>query len=289
MIPNPPDAWPTHSDAADPWAGDEWLDERGSHDNHVTLGGRLGRIEHDELDASFLDVWREVVRGEAEESDLTPLAAALSIPTKRTHDSRPPQVGPFPVTDVVLADIVEDTLPDVGLVAADRLLGPWADERFRRELVCAAAVHLCWLPMLDHNGSPCDRWANNGRKPTIAMRKSVRAVSKAPPMLWTRDWKPLLPLLDHFVPDGPVSGRVVPLAGEQEVVLARVTPTSEGWHCNGAIGLPSTPPLDRLLRRLDLELLRSRRHERRMTWEVFLRARPEVLYRASTSWCWEVG
>lgn len=286
MIPNLSRAWPLRSDPADPWAAEEWLDELGSYDNYRLFGGTLDRAAHDRADQAFLERWRQVLRGEAERGDLDEGIEVLRLPTDITHDRRPPQIGPSAVTDEALADIVEDTLPDVGLVAPDRFLGPWADEPFRRELVRSAAVHLCWVPLLDLDGKPCDRWANNAPKPSIARRKAVRAVQKAPPMLWSRDWKPLLPLLDHFVPDGPVSGDIVPLHGPVEAVLARLTPVDDGWHCNGAIGLGAVPPLDRLRGRLHLELLRERRHERRLTWEVFLRRRPEVLYRSCMTWCW---
>ena len=195
MIPNLANAWPITSDAADPWAAEEWLDELGSHANHLLLGGTLSAAEHDDLDARFLDLWREVIRGNASRDQLDPLVEVLHIPTLRTHDRRPPQRAPFPVTDVLLADIVEDTLPDIGLVAPDRMLGPWADEPIDRDLARSAAIHFCWISLLDFEGTPCDRWAKNAPKPDIPTRKAVRAVAKAPPMLWTPDWKPLLPLL----------------------------------------------------------------------------------------------
>jgi hypothetical protein len=43
-----------------------------------------------------------------------------------------------------------------------------------------------------------------------------------------------------------------------------------------------------LVRRLDLELLRLRRRERRLSWEVMLRERSEVLYRTACEWLWMV-
>ena len=93
---------------------------------------------------------------------------------------------------------------------------------------------------------------------------------------------------DHWVPDGPVTGDVVPLVDAPvRAILARVTPTEQGWHANGAIGLPAVPPVGALIQRLELALLRQRRHERRTTWEVLLRRRPEVLFRFCSTWVWE--
>ena len=287
MIPHPPDGWPHVCEPADPWAGEEWLADRGSFENHRLVGGELDRETHDQLDAAWLDGYFQVLRGERKDTSLDPLSRSLRLIGPRSFDKRHPLVAPFGVSDRQIADIVEDYVPDCGLIAADRFLGPWADEAPARALVRAAAIHLAWLPLLDENGTPAGRWYGSNPKPPIPIRRAVQAVHKAPPLLWTPTWQPLMPVSQHWEPQGPVSGQVVPLAGPVKAILARVTPTENGWHANGAIGLPAVPPVGALLRRLELELLRRRRHERRTTWEVLLRLRPEVLFRFCTTWIWE--
>lgn len=287
MIPYPTDAWPTVCEGADEWGAEEWLRDPGSHENYALMGGRLDEHTHDELDAAWLDAYFDVLRGDRtfDDSELADLGRRLRLSGPRTFDRRPPQVAPFPISDSLLGDIVEDTLPEAG-VLIDRFLGPWMDEAPARDVARAAAVHLAWLPILDMNGTPAMRYYNQVPKNPVPTRRAVQAVHKAPPMLWTPDWKPLLPVLDWWIPDGPVGGVVVPLGGPVRAILARVTPTASGWHANGALGLPEQPPADLLLRRLDLELARRRRHERRTTWEVLLRLRPEVVFRFCTTWCW---
>ena len=55
-----------------------------------------------------------------------------------------------------------------------------------------------------------------------------------------------------------------------------------------ALALPALPPLDVINKRLNKELFRLRRHERRANWETLLRQRGEVLYRLCASFCWEL-
>lgn len=77
--------------------------------------------------------------------------------------------------------------------------------------------------------------------------------------------------------DGPIAGYV-----------ARVVPLEEGSFTICALALPAIPPLELISQRLNKELLRLRRHERRANWETLLRRRGEVLYRLCASFCWEL-
>jgi hypothetical protein len=92
---------------------------------------------------------------------------------------------------------------------------------------------------------------------------------------------PVLPLGERQVPDGPVAG-----LPDAPGVIGRAVWTGAGWHMHCGLPMPELPPAGPLLDRLDLELMRVRRRERRLTWEVLLRERSEVLYRSACEWLW---
>lgn len=195
------------------------------------------------------------------------------------------------IDDALLSDIAEDFVPDVPMLAGDRWLGPWADESPPRPLLRVAAAGAAFLPVLDDGLSPVRRWEMATPQPSPEIRATVRAVGLSPPNLWRIEddgcWTPLSPISAHFQPSGPVLADVVPLRGPSRVVVGRAVPRDDGrWIGLAAMGLPEPPPARLLARRLDLELLRLRRHERRSTWEDLLRRRSEVLYRFCATWIW---
>lgn len=297
MIPNADDAWPLTLEAAEEWAGDEWLDDLpSSYSNYQDICGILPEPEYGEADRAWLERYREVLRGEVAADDpiLARLSEELFLLGDRSHDRRPARVAPFAIPPLLLADIAEDYVPDAGLLAGDRFLGPWADTGPLRAALHAVAGNLSFLPLMDYGGTPRARWSHGVRpRPALDLRQAVHAAARAPVMLYApRDdgaWTPLLPLGEHYTPRGPVQAEIAPLLPERpvEVVLARAYPCEDGvWRAACALGLPEAPPLRALERRLDLELLRLRRHERRSTWEDLLRRRPEVLYRFCATWCW---
>ncbi|MCB9791270.1 MAG: hypothetical protein H6741_00950 [Alphaproteobacteria bacterium] len=296
MIPNADDAWPLSCEPADEWAGDEWLDDLpSSYSNYQNLGGKLSETAYAEADAAWLERYRAVLRGEATEADpeLRRLSHELFLIGDRSHDRRPARVAPEAIPPTLLADIGEDYVPDAGLLAADRFLGPWADAGPPRAALKAAAGNLCFLPLMDYGGTPRSRWSHGARpKPELSLRQAVHAAARAPVMLYRVEadgrWTPLLPLGELFHPEGPVQAEIADLVpGRRAAILGRAWPCEEGhWAGECALGVPELPPLGALERRLDLELLRLRRHERRSTWEDLLRRRPEVLYRFCTSYAW---
>ena len=109
----------------------------------------------------------------------------------------------------------------------------------------------------------------------------------APAMLWCQEepqrLRPALPLGPHFVPAAEVAG-----LGDAPVWIGKAVPTRAGptWLVAG-LPFPGLPPLDVVKRRLRLEYIRLRRHERRLTVEDLLRERSEVLYRVACEWWFE--
>lgn len=292
MIPFSANSWPLHSEASDPWAGAEWVPQpaRG-FENHRRFGGQLGEPQYQVAEQRFMALLREILRGDSprDSAELQELCGELSIPTALTHDRRDFKPAPMPVAETLLCDVVEDYVPDVSCLANDRYLGPWADLRPDRPLRQAAASNAAFMPLLDGRASALERWANNAPRPPIPVRAAARSVRQAPPMLWLLQdgWSPALPLAPQLTPSGPVIGSWAPLGTPTVAVVARVYPVADGsWRAFAAVGLTHLPPLPWLRARLELELLRLRRVERRASWEDMLRARAEVLYRSCASWCW---
>ncbi len=290
MIPSLSESWPLRHEGADEWAGDEWLYVPGDHDNHLAYQGQLGREEHDRLDRRWFELYTDILRGDRpwDEPELQALTRSLSLLTALRHDRRRPVPAPLQLPDEQLADLVEDFVPDAGLTARDRMLGPFADEVIDLRLVMAAAASMAWLPLLDDQGSVSLRVRNRKPHMDLDFRRSFAAIGQAPPMLWDRAGQPLLPLGERWMPQGLQLPADAPsLGGPPTVWLGRAVPGPDGWWLACAIGLSEPPPLPQLQRRLELELLRLRRHERRASWEGLLRARVEVLYRTCASWIWQ--
>lgn len=297
MILTRPGDWPLRCEPADEFAGDEWVWEGPSgYPNFRLLGGGLDLAQYAETDARFMDLYGEALRGriQADDPALLGLAQALGLVGRRTHDRRPPRVAPLRLGEQVCCDAVEDYCPDLAVLGLDRFLGPWADTPLSQALRAAAVASAAFLPALDAGVSPMHRWDAEHPRPPLELRASAAAVARVPAMLWAVDntgWTPLLPLAPQLRPSGPVRAQPPALGPERgrSLALARVYPTAAGeWVAFGAIRLGGAPPVGRLVARLELELLRLRRHERRSTWEDLLRRRPEVLYRSCAGAWWRL-
>ncbi len=280
---------------ADPYAGDAWLDDLpSSHDNHLAFSPEpCGPEEYETLDREFAERYRGILRGEGtRDTDFDRLAHRLGVLGEITHDRRRPPEASVPVGDILLADLLENEVPDLGPIADDSILGPYADEGPGRALRIAAAAAIAFHTPMEYQVLALRHWERSRPRPPALLRKSIKCVARTPAMIWepqaNGSFVPLLPLARGYLPEGPVHALPALLhKGGHAAVLARVYPLQhQGWVASGAIGLPQIPPLKALQARLDLELLRLRRHERRSTWEDLLRKAPQVLYRFCTTWCW---
>ena len=289
MIPVHPESWPLLHEGADAFAGDEWLYDPGDHANHLRFQGDLPQDEHERADRAWFELYVATLRGEEPWSspERLRLEQVLALPQGIIHDKRRPVVAPLELRDEHIADLVEDFVPDCGMSARDRFFGPFADQPLDPRLMVAAAASICWLPLLDGEGTVSLRIRNRKPKLDLDFRRSIGAVGLAPPMLWDLDGQPMLPMGERWRPtdlrlpqDGPSLG------GPPRAWLGRAVPGPQGWWLACAVGLSEPPPLPALMRRLLLEAQRQRRHERRATWETTLRARVEVLYRTCASWIW---
>lgn len=280
-------AWPELLDPRDPWAGDEALPDSYDYANYAAFGGAdppLDPATYAGADAEFLQVYRDILDGRRAWDEIRAPATRIGVWGPAGHDLRPLESAPQRVPDELLADHSEDWIPDIGLQAPDRVLGPWVEGPLPARVRLAAAAAVAFSPWVEPGVTPAERVSRSKPKPSKAYRASLRAISMAPPMVWAiegQHLRPHLPLGRRFLPTGPVSG-----LPEAPAALGRAVPCEEGWFLACALPLPGLPPRAGLTRRIFLELLRLRRDERRATWEDALRRRPEVLYRTALSWAW---
>lgn len=285
-------AWPIGSVLTDPFAGDEALPMRGSHRDYLDHAARLeledplDAATHDEVDGDFERVYRSILDGECALETIAPLAERLLVWGATRHDRRPLSVAPVAVDDRTLSDMAENQLPQVGSTAPDRILGPWADEPLPRWMRVVAAAAMCFVPEVPPGVPSWARSIKRRPRPSHAIRASIRAAARTPPMIWCIGKgdmvQPLLALSPLAVPDGPVAGLPTTPA-----VVGRAVHTADGWHLVAGLPLPRVPPAESLEVRLRLELIRLRRRERRLSWEDLLRERSEVLYRTACEWLYE--
>ncbi len=276
--------------ARDPYAGDEALLWQGSYENYLR---HMAWIERDDpidadryhaLDLEFELVYRQVLDGGAPWTAIDDLAEALMVTGPIRHDRRPPGVAEVVVSDEQMSDITENQLPQVGLVAPDRFLGPWADESLPRWVRVQVAAAMMFVPELDPGVPSWARRIKRKPMPSPPVRQSLRVLSRTPPMLWKVDGDlltPMLPLGDRFLPQGPVAR--VP---DVPAVVGRVVSCEAGSYLAAGLPLIRPPSASVIQRRVHLEWLRLRRRERRLSWEDVLRERSEVLYRSCFEWLW---
>ena len=284
-------AWPTARTPMDPWAGDEALFMRGSYPDYLRQCERVGftpvmdEAAHDDLDQQFETLYRQVLDGHSEMSALEDVSRALLIWGPARHDRRPLPPAAHPISNAHLADITENQLPQVGQIAPDRILGPWADTEVPRWVRVIAGAVMAFPPEIPPGVPAWARAIKRRPRPDSAERMAIRSIARTPPMLWRVHAgdrvTPHLPLGDRQTPDGAVSG-----LPDAPAVIGRVVWTGTGWTLACGLPLPALPPAQPLTERLHLELLRVRRRERRLTWEVLLRERSEVLYRTACEWLW---
>jgi len=292
-----PLGWPQAHDPADPWDGASTLpDPDASYKDHVTWSDPPlpDRETWAAQDALWQRLTWEVLRGQRSWRDPAWLACSqgLGLVGPRTHDRRPLPVAPVAPSADFQVDMVENHGPDLPEAGCDFVLGPYGDLAPGVALRQLAAAVMLFTRVHSEGRRTVDAWVRDSGRPHLDLRRALKALGRAPPMLWDphrTPWRPLLPVMAGALPPGEVEGPITPLVpGAIAAVVARVVPMADGrWVAHTALGLPSTPPAEPLVRRLTLCLWRTRRANRRATWEDALRARPEVLYRTCATWCAE--
>ena len=286
MIPPPDETWPLLQVAGAPYSGDE-LCPVPPHDD--PLQGELIRLH------------ALVLRGRLSPRDPSLRAAASAAgvvepepPWERVPLQRLP-VAPLVPCDAWLADLAENTVPDMGLSSAERVLGPLVDERPGRRARRVAAGVMAFSPYMAPRVRPFDRWAKDRRGGTDHERAALRAIDRAPAMIWAVDapgeLRPLLPMKPLLMPEGLVqlipdccgpSPGLVPVG----TWLARVFRGPEGWYAALSLPLEAPPDPAWLLARMSLELWQLRCLVPEASWTLLLRERAEVLYRCCHEWAW---
>lgn len=278
----------------DPWAGDEIEMQPGRYENYVRFSSArpvLDQAGHDAVDADFRRLYRQLLDGEAPWGAEAPVVAALGLGMPIRHDSRPLNEARSPISDRILAEMSEDQVPDIGVIAPDRVLGPMAEGVLPHPMLRVAGAVMGFAPLIRGGVMPVARVIYQKPRPPTSLSSPVRSIARAPVMIWHQTdagLQPMLPISDRlralFCSDRP---RVQTLPVEGAVLIGRGTPIKGGgWWLAACLTLPHPPPAEILLRRMMLELQRLRRHERRLTWEDLLRERAEVVYRTACEWSW---
>ncbi len=281
MLLPPEVGWPVGLDLADPYAGDELWSQDDDDPRRAELEALLLRAARSGDPAHF-------ARAEAE-------IRSEQLHEEKFWDKRPLGEAPLRPTDMWFADISENWVPDIGVIAPDRVFGPLADQGLsRRERVVAAGV-MAFSIVIPPDARPVDRWEGDRNGNPRDERLTVRTVFRAPTMLWSvreGKWRPRLPLVERFVPDGPVQMLPLETGSSTERMkdgdwIARVfRVASEGWFAALAVPAPEDLRVDPLVRRLRLAWWRLRLRRPVATWEDALRFRAEILYRFCAEHRW---
>lgn len=283
-------AWPELLAPRDPWAGDEVLCEPGSYEDYTRYADSsyerplLSEAEHAKADLRFRTTYRDILEGRAGWREIEPSARDLGLLGPARHDRRPLERLPIQLSDDALADYAEDWVPDIGLVSAERIFGPWAEGHLDRRWRRLAGAIMGFSPLIFPDNNAISRACRNRPRPPRVLRASMRGIGHAPPVLWriaAGEATPMMPLGSVFRPTGPL--RNLP---DAPAAIGRAVPGPDGWFLANVLPLPELPPPAILVRRMKLELLDLRRAERRATWEDALRRRTAPLYRTAASWLW---
>jgi hypothetical protein len=201
---------------------------------------------------------------EIDPAPLLPLAAELLIDAPGAHDKRPLPVAERELPDGVLADVVENALPD-WRVMVERVTG----DPFTVPTAAIASVLAFTAERHGPQRRVLDAWHREEHERDLARASQV--VDRAPPWIYV-DGVPWIPLAPTCTPPpGVVGGRAC---------VARCYRAGEGWVVSGRVDLAEAVARDVLLRRLTVELWRERTRERRTTWEDLARRQPTTFYRA---------
>ncbi len=246
--------WPIKQDVFDPWAGDELSNAQNDTAYLSALHSRqhqqeyLRKAQQDGLKITpFFD--RSIIHK----------AAAI-------------------LSDAQLAAIAEDWVPDLGIFAEERVLGPFAPQPRLRTL-CGAV--LSFSPLLEHSFTPIGQYGSLKSRKKGLHRLGVQA--KTPAMLWKinadQSVSALLPVEERYKPKGPIE-----IKYQTPFVIAKITNTESGYKLNAALPLTHVSK-DYVFNRVRLEWVRLQYHNRYIYWEDMLRFRSELLYRSCLEYC----
>ena len=255
---------PTILNAGDPSAGDESGFRPSDPANYAEfVGGPLAARELHAMERAFHEVVQAWLAGEGPFEALLPFVDLLVLDPFEHHDKRPILPADVPLPDSVLADIVEDEVPDGG-VLVERITG----DPYRMGTVGEMAA-VAWLETLGKNRRAVDAWADDERD--RALVRTMNRIDRAPPCLYV-----------DGVAQLPLNRKMIPACGPPGVYVARGYLVGTEWAFSSKVDLPAVPEAAPLLRRLRVELWRLRVFERRCTWEDCLRQRSDVVYRAAS-------
>ncbi|MSP61661.1 MAG: hypothetical protein EXR72_15270 [Myxococcales bacterium] len=246
----------------DPASGDDALYRPGSYENYRTFGlGTLSPELFAQADRAFHDDVQAWLAGQLPYAVLLPHRDRLGLELRPHHDGRRLLPAEVALPDELLADIVEDEVPDLG-AQTERITG----DAFERPSVGALAA-LAWVDDLVGNRRAVDAWMEDERDPRLVA--AARRVDRAPPCLYV-----------DGVAQLPLSPRMTPPTGPPGIYVARAYRLGDGWAFSSRVAVDRLPDVATLIRRLQIEGWRLRTRERRATWEDVLRQRSDVLYRA---------
>ena len=180
-------------------------------------------------------------------------------------------------SEIFLANLTEDWIPDIGLFGQERVLGPFAPYPAWK-ILCGAI--LCFSPLLKHGVTPAGRFVDT-QKSNHTLSLGLQA--KTPCMLWKQKdqcVEPLLPLATHYRPTGKI--HKLP---NQTCFVARISPLQAGWTASCVLPVPEIET-KYLYNRLLLEWLKLQRSNARIFWEDILRYRSELIYRSILEYCY---
>ena len=267
-MPHDSDILPTVLNPGDPCAGDEAHLVMGNPAHYAEfVKGALTPVEQRAAERGFHAAFQAWLAGTGPYEAMQPFVEALVLDHRphwngvEHHDNRPLLVADVPLPDEALADLVEDEVPDAG-VLLERVTG----DPYARPTVGTMAA-IAWIESLGPNRRAVDAWADDERDRPLV--QTMNRIDRAPPCLYV-----------DGVAQLDINLRMRPPSGPSGIYVARAYRLGDGWAFSSKMDLPALPDLPTLERRLRAELWRLRIKERRATWEDVLRRHSEVVYRA---------
>ena len=247
------DRYPIEQNLLDPWAGDECFYPIEDHD--------FAQAVHDN------DLLKQYITTAKQKG-------YSRIPK---HDDYQLLKAEYLCPLSYLANITEDWVPDIGMFAQERVLGPFAP--FNHFRVLCGAI-LCFSPLLKHGITPAGRFSDT-QKSIYSVVIGIQA--KSPCMIWKQDGNghviPLLPIAPQYIPKDPVQN--IP---KEQYFIGRICPTIHGWITCCALPIPVVET-QYITNMISMEWLKLQQSNALMFWEDVLRYRGELIYRSALEYC----